>query len=428
MNPNEAGPIFDDKAERMLVACLMRSPDRIGDVAEIVAPADVYGDFSRTLYQSLLDMTAAGLPIDPYETGVYTVKTHPRLNDDRAWPDKLAATANLVATGVTATHYAERVRRFAIRRSVALLGTDLFRRAHDGDQDAGDLLTEVETLLLAQRRTPSKAERIGPIAERVAADIARRRTAGVAACGAPIGLPSVDNMLRGLRPGTLTVLAARTSVGKSVLAVQACESAALAERGTVLLFSLEMIREELAERLLAGVSGVRASDVASGILSDDDMVSVRGAAADMHRLPLVIDDRAGVSVADIASAARRHALREPVALIVVDYLQRLKPSNHRDQRYVQVGEMMRGLKTLAGELKIPVMTCAQLGRRAEDAEPNLGDLRESGDIEQDADAVLLLHRPGRAEQTTLFIAKNRSGQTGALKLWFDADALRFNEA
>jgi replicative DNA helicase len=241
-----------------------------------------------------------------------------------------------------------------------------------------------------------------------------------------IGLETFDDAVGGIFAGELVVLAARPSIGKTALAIQV--SRHVASKGRLVYFaSLEMDSTQFALRLVCASAGVPMASVRAGELGDGDVRAVGEAARSFGDVRIVIHDQPGLCVHEIRRACRRLAPKG-LGLIVVDYLQRVTPEDRRADRHLQIGQITWALKALALELKVPVLVLSQLGRAAEERnrktgmviEPRLSHLKESGDIEQDADMVLLLHRQQRAKEAELILAKNRQGEQGKFHLTFDA--------
>ena len=256
----------------------------------------------------------------------------------------------------------------------------------------------------------------------------------------PLGIPSLDAQLGGMRAGDMIILGARPSMGKTALAVQIAEAVARSGR-TVAMFEMEMTREALAHRAAASAAGVSIHDLRGGCLSAHAARRAMEAAEEHALLPLYVDDACGLATHEIASRARRAATLDPahpLGLIVIDYVQLAKAAlRHGEGRERVVAEISMAIKSLARSLRVPVLALAQLSRKAEDrsdGRPALGDLRDSGQLEQDADAVLLLHREVRVnpkcddpDAAEIIIAKQRQGPTGVINLRFDGDTQRFRD-
>ena len=244
-------------------------------------------------------------------------------------------------------------------------------------------------------------------------------------------------MTAGLQRSDLIILAARPAMGKTTLVTNLAYNVATIAKLPVLFFSLEMSKEQLIDRMLADASGVDSWNIRTGNLSDEDFSKLSEAMGEMAEAPIFIDDTPGLSVLEMRTKARRAAHDQPLGLIIVDYLQLMQASgNHNGNRVQEVSEISRGLKLIARELNVPLIALSQLSRSVESRTPpipQLADLRESGSIEQDADIVSFIYRPGYYEPdnpevqniTDLIIAKHRNGPVGKVQLYFHPERLRF---
>jgi replicative DNA helicase len=255
--------------------------------------------------------------------------------------------------------------------------------------------------------------------------------------GIRTGYRDLDNMTAGLQRSDLIILAARPAMGKTTLVTNLAYNVATIAKQPVLFFSLEMSKEQLVDRMLADASGVDAWNIRTGNLSDEDFSKLSEAMGEMAEAPIYIDDTPGLSVLEMRTKARRAAHDAPLGLVIVDYLQLMQGSGRDNGNRVQeVSEISRGLKLIARELNVPLIALSQLSRSVENRSPQipqLADLRESGSIEQDADIVSFIYRPGYYEPdnpefeniTQLIIAKHRNGPVGKIELYFHPERLRF---
>lgn len=358
-------------------------------------------------------------------------------------------------------HYFSILRKKRRRRKVIEVAELLLEGAYDEEREIEDVLGEAEELLLAAHGTEVAGPvRLGELVHEVVEDAGKayefRGTteARIAALGhLSTGLKEVDRMLTGLKAGQLVVIAGRPSMGKTALATNLAEHFSL--DGDVempgYVFSLEMTARELADRILAGRAGVPPQKLSSGFFTKTDLPNLQKIGAEVYRKPLYLDDAPKLTITDLKSRARLAKMRWGIRFFVVDYLQLVAGVSRKAEfsREREVAEVAEGLKALAKELNVPVIATAQLGRKAEERpnkRPTLGDLRESGQIEQAADVVGLLFReyyyltnkqlealeekdPERLEElrtgAELIIAKQRGGATGAVKLHWDAELTRF---
>jgi replicative DNA helicase len=262
----------------------------------------------------------------------------------------------------------------------------------------------------------------------------RQTRGGSSISGISSGYPDLDEVTAGFQNSEMIIIAARPSVGKTAFALNLIRNIAVDEKMSVLFCSLEQSRVEIVERLLCSHARVDAQKLRKGLMNAEDMERLIAASGVMRNAKIFIDDSPGQGMLRIAANARRLKLRNDLKMVVIDYLQLIEPENRRDPRQEQVAQISRRLKGLARELSIPVIALAQVNRSSEDRQdhkPRLSDLRESGSIEQDADTVMLLHRPERFEPgqheglTEVIIGKQRNGPVGEITLTFNKNMMRF---
>jgi replicative DNA helicase len=422
-------PPNDLEAERALLGCILLNP-RVLDDLDGLRPAHFYWERHAKLFGHLVTIHEAGKPIDSK-----LLVEHLRLHGDLeavGGADYIAELMGCVPYVHHARYYANIVKQKAARRALLETGHMLCREAYADRPSFDEVLDTAENALL---RLGSDATEHRPFSAAEAAAEARRTLEEAryrqGTLGLPTGLATFDAHYGGLFPGELIVLAARTSVGKTAMAMQITTYNALAGR-LVYFASCEMSASELLLRAACSLAGISLQAIRSGRASDAEHDRVEEALRELSSSALMVDDRPELSASSIRRETRR-LVRKGLALIVVDYLQLLVPPDRKLQRYEQVGQMTAGLKALARDLGVPVLVLAQLSRAAESAdEPKLSHLRESGSIEQDADVVLLLHRPeegieadGDTWAADLIVAKNRSGPTGRLRLDWDGVLMQF---
>jgi len=336
--------------------------------------------------------------------------------------------------------YAEIVRDHALRRAITRIGGEMAKIAAVVDRPATDALERAEQLLLTLSRATGSTEP-QHIAD-IAADGYERYAQLHEAenpddlCGLKTGFPDLDTLVDGLEPGNLIILAARPSMGKTSLALNIAQNVSRQGK-TAAVFSLEMSRQQLLDRVVAGVLGAESWKLKKGKLSDDEFARLTPLFDSLKEHPLYIDDDSDATLVNLRSKARRQQLKHGLDLLVVDYLQLIEVTDRMasENRTQQVTVISRSLKTLARELHCPIIALSQLSRRVEERNPPipiLSDLRESGAIEQDADVVLMMfresfynedcHNPG---MTDVYVRKNRNGPTGNVPLFFHADRMTF---
>ena len=253
--------------------------------------------------------------------------------------------------------------------------------------------------------------------------------------GLATGFIELDELLTGLRKGEMIVLAARPSVGKTTLAMNIAMHIAVVEKQPAAFFSLEMRKTEVAKRMLCAQAKIDMHQVGKGVLSEDERGRLIKASGELAQTQFFIDDTPGQTIFDIRPKSRRLKAQHDIKLVVIDYLQLMQQPRRAENRQVEVAEISRGVKALARELEVPVIALSQLNRDVEHSDrlPRLSDIRESGAIEQDADVVLLLHRPvvdtgegsEPTNEATVVVAKHRNGRTGKIQLQFQGEYVRF---
>lgn len=423
-----------DVAERAVLGCVLRDNGTLAEVLPLVGEEDFRTAAGRAVFAALCRLVAAGSRADAV---TLAEELHACGEVEKAGGYRyLVELLDVAAVPAGVLHYAEQVRDRSLLRSLCYACDEIKRDALEPHDSAAAVLERAERLVFglsgrAHGRGPVRLE----VAVNEALDRIDARRAGGSAAALPTGLRDLDELLGGLHGGELVVVAARTSVGKSAFALELLRRAVLA--GTpAFLASLEMGRAEVAERLLAAGARLDLRWLRDGGLSAGQAASLLAAAGPLRSARCWVDDAASQTAGRVAAHARRLRLREGVGLVVVDYLQLVEPESRRVPRQEQVAEATRRLKTLARELGVPVLALAQLNRGVEEHagnRPRLSDLRESGAVEQDADAVLLLHRPDyyepaeRPGQVDVIVAKNRNGPTGSLTLYFRRGEQRFED-
>lgn len=441
------GPTFERQlpqsmeAEKSVLGSILLLPQVYDDVALILRAEDFYSDANRRIYEHLLAMHNAGESIDP----MLLVERLRRAEQYEAIGGAayLAEIAQAVPTAAHAEYYARIVAEKAVLRSLIHAGTDIVHDAYDPTLETRTALSRAEEKVfgILEARGSGELSSISQVLLQ-AMDRIDARLEQNAQAGLETGFVDFDKMTGGLQDSELIILAARPSMGKTALAMNIAEHAAVQLRRPVMFVSLEMSAIELADRLLCSVAEVNSHRLRNGTISNEDRKKIIKTAGEISEAPLFIDDSPSRTMTEISANARRLKRREDLALIVIDYLQLIEPDNARDPRQEQVAKVARRLKGLARELKVPVLCLAQLNRQVEasrDNKPQLSHLRESGAIEQDADVVMFVHREEYYQtkeedreqfrgQAELLVRKQRNGPTGDVKLSWLSDFTRFRNA
>jgi len=346
-----------------------------------------------------------------------------------------------VPNAANVEYYAKIVRDKALLRELIVAGTDIAREAYDTRDEAMEVVEQAE-----RRIFEIAADQIGDQAVSIKGLLQQtfemlQDQDGKLITGLSSGYHALDELTSGFQPSELIILAARPSMGKTSFLLNIAEHMAVVDKVPVAMFSLEMSKEQIAQRLLAAYSRFDLRQMRRGMISAEDWTKLQLAAGDLEQAPIYIDDAPTLTMLQLGAKARRLKAAYDVKAIFVDYLQLMSYSGRVDSRQQQITEISQGLKALARDLKIPVITAAQLNRGPTDREshrPRMSDLRESGSIEQDADVVMLLHCEDYYHQgeenhkftgiTELIIAKQRNGPTGIVKLTFLKNCTRFESA
>lgn len=423
------------EAERGLLGALLLKPEAIHDVGDLVRPESFYAEKHRIIFEGMRELSERGEPIDILSLSErLTSKNALERIGGRAYLAELAGSAP--APG-NFSHYADLVARKFVMRSLIEAAYEISEAAYDESRDVVELLDDAEKRVYAIGNS-AQSHKFIALSEGLDAAwdrIDSKKDDGIR--GTPTGFPELDNLLSGLHPSDLIILAARPSMGKTSLALDIARNAAVRHGVPVGIFSLEMSSEQLVDRMLSAESYVDSWKMRTGrIRAEEDLAKIRDAMELLSKAPIYIDDKPGNNILAMRAVARRLKRERDIGLIIVDYLQLMAPTNTKasDSMVQQVTEISRSLKSLARELNVPVLALSQLSRAVEQrgGRPRLSDLRDSGSIEQDADVVMFIHRedkrnpdsdkPGIAE---ILIEKHRNGPTGKTELYFDEKRATF---
>lgn len=425
-------PPHDNDAELAVLGALLIDREAITIVSEVIKPDNFYSDINRIIYEAMLSLWDERQPIDLL-TLTSTLKKKKQL-DVVGGAAFLSSLANVVPTAANVEHYARIVRERYVRRSMISLGAQMTDIAFQEEKPASEILDEVEQSIFRVSQEHVQQGFIH-IKETLAESFDRLdelHKSGGHFRGVETGFTDLDNLLSGMQPSNLLILAARPGTGKTAFVINSSMFAA-SQKNPVAIFSLEMSKEELVDRLLVCKSEIDAWKLKTGRLNEQDFEKLSLAMGELAEYPIFIDDTPGISVAEIRTKARRLHLEHGLKMIVVDYLQLANAGKRFENRNQEVSYISQSMKNLARELRIPVLALSQLSRAVEhrggDKKPQLADLRESGAIEQDADVVMFLYTPD--EEITpqriirVLVAKHRNGATGEKELLFRGDKMKF---
>jgi replicative DNA helicase len=443
--PDRSPPQSPDAEEHVLACCLIDGSDTIARCLEArLTPEAFYTPANRLLFEVILDVYQKRPPVS-LEVLAEELKTRRQLEAVGGYPHLLQVTGKIPTTAHVG-YFIEKVREKHLLRELIKAATGAVEQCYGFTGGLEEFVDKVESDLfrVTQDRVSDAAQPMKDTVKEANAVIAKLKERSGELTGVATGFLDLDRMTFGLQRGEMIVLAARPSVGKTALALNIADHAAIPRKAslaptTTLIFSLEMTAAALAMRMLCSRSDVRFGRIRDGATDNEDMDKLARASRELAAAPLFIDDSASLSIMEIRAKARRLHSRQPLGLIVIDYLQLISPTKTDIPREQQVAEASRGIKALAKELDVPVLVLSQLNRSMEkdERQPRLSDLRESGSIEQDADVVLMLYRPpppkDRPDDSQdepvkvhdLIVAKQRNGPVGQFKLTFQRDLTRF---
>ena len=413
------------EAEQSVLGSILIDSRCVTDVIGLVTPDDFYLRQNREIYEAIYTMFNFSQTIDPV-TVLDKLKELGYYHDNSR--DYILQLMEITPTAANVVRYANIVREKSMLRGLSQAATDIHEMVHTEIGTPAEMLESAEKKIYALRKGErgDSLEKIGVTLHKVFDRLTELSQSESAIPGLSTGLRDLDTKINGLNNSDLLLVAARPAMGKSAFALNIGVNVAKKYKKTVAIFNLEMSREQLAMRLLANESFVELQKLATGKLSDEEWQKLCMASAALSQTDIRIDDNPSVTVADINAKCRR---LENLGLIIIDYLQLMQGSGYgknNENRVVVVGEISRSLKIMAKELNVPVICLSQLSRAVEsrtDKRPILSDLRESGAIEQDADAVMFLYRDEYYNQNSedkgiaeCIVGKNRHGETGTVKL------------
>ncbi|MBI3577229.1 replicative DNA helicase [Candidatus Gottesmanbacteria bacterium] len=428
-------PPHDDVAEQSVLGAILIDKDAMVDVAEFLRPAHFYKDANAAIFGAMMELYEGHEPID-----VLTVTA--QLKKDGGLADVGGSSyvndlLNVVPTSAHAEKYGRIIMDHAVKRNLVVAAAKITEMAFKEEGSAREIVDHAEQEIFALAQAATRRDFI-PIKDALAASFDRldelhKKAGGLR--GVATGFVELDNKLAGMQDANLLILAARPGTGKTAMVLNIAQYVAVHDKTPVGIFSLEMSKEELVDRLLVGQADIDAWRLKTGKLSDDDFTRLSEAMGELAEAPIYIDDTPGMNIIEMRTKARRLQVEHGVKLIIVDYLQLADSGRHYDNRVQEVSIISQSLKNLARELRVPVLACSQLSRAVEargSKVPELSDLRESGSIEQDADVVMFLYREeqdmtqwGEQIATKLRIAKHRNGPLAEIDLVFRGDRIRF---
>jgi replicative DNA helicase len=433
-------PPHSVEAEQAVLGGLLLDPAAWDNIADVVRQEDFYRPDHRLIFGAIAAVAGDGKPCD-----VVTVSGHLERSgqlDEAGGLAYLGTIARDTPTAANARAYAQIVRERSLLRQLIEAGTQIAAGVYNNDgQSARELVDRAEQRVFAIAegtfRGREGARAVRDLLPAVIDQIDEWHSNPDKLRGLPTGFTEFDKLTGGLRPGDLVIIAGRPSMGKTTLAINMAEYAAVhpATRASVAVFSMEMPSEQVITRMLASVGGVPLSNLRSGRISDEDWVRITGATSQLSEAKIFVDETPALNPTELRARARRIKREHGLSLILVDYLQLMQVPGTQENRATEIAEISRGLKALAKELQVPVIALSQLNRAVEQREhkrPVMSDLRESGSLEQDADIILLIYRDEVYDKNTtkkgvaeIDLVKHRNGEIGTFLLTFQGQFTRF---
>ncbi|NLW56112.1 MAG: replicative DNA helicase [Firmicutes bacterium] len=423
------------EAERSTLGAMLLEKEAIYRAMEILRPEDFYRENHRLIYQTVLDLTNRGEPVD-----LVTVTEELRQKnalEKVGGITYLTELASAVPTAAHVEHYSRIVEEKSLLRQLIHAATEIVTSSYEAQDEVESIIDRAENTIFAitNRRSGQTVINLKDILIKTFEQVEKLYESRGAVTGVPTGFADLDRITAGLQPSDLIILAARPSMGKTTFALNIAEHVAVQLKLPVIVFSLEMSKEQLAMKLLCSEAGVDNQRIRTGNLKEEDWPRLSHALGRLSEAAMYIDDSPNLSVMQVRAKARRVKAERGLGLIVIDYLQLMQGRGRVESRQQEVSEISRGLKALARELSVPVIALSQLSRAVEQRQnkrPTLSDLRESGSLEQDADLVCFLYREDYYEPETekkniteFIIAKHRNGPLGSVEFLFQKEYSKF---
>ncbi len=432
-------PPQDLDSEQALLGSMLLAHDSYYEVADIINSKSFYSERNRMVWESIAELINRKIPVDAVTLA--TDLREKKVLDQIGGASYIAEIVNTVGSAANIKYYAQIVAKKDMLRKLINASNKISEMSFDEAHPLEHILEEAEREVYEITSNGGGSQRLIAVKELIEEAWTRIERLqdgdGAALRGIPSGIPKLDHILSGFQKSDLIILAARPSVGKTSLVMDFVRNAAVNHGHFCAVFSLEMSKEQLFDRMLAAQSKVDGWKLRTGNLDmHHDIERLQNGLNDLAKAPIYIDDTPGNNIVNMRSVLRRLKAERPIELIVVDYLQLMNTTKNYDSMVNQVTDISRSLKQLAKEFKAPVIALSQLSRSVEQrgGKPRLSDLRDSGSIEQDADIVMFIHRDDKYgeenkinNQVELLIEKHRNGATGMINLIFDAKRTSFSE-
>ena len=430
-------PPHSVESEQSILGSILLDKDAIITVAETITPSDFYKDAHRVIYESMMALNNKNEPID-----MVTLTDELRKRgylDDIGGVTYLTSLSTIVPTTSNVKYYAEIVKEKSVLRQLIKASNDIINLGYGSGESAEDVLDFAEKKIfdISQERTNDDFKPINQVLMDTYDMIESIYSNKSDVTGVTTGFKDLNKKINGLQRTDLILVAARPAMGKTAFALNLVQNAAIKGHASVAVFSLEMSKEQLAQRMIASQSNVELKKMKTGTLNDADWPRIISAMAVMSDAKIFIDDTPGIKINELRSKCRKLKMESGLDLVMIDYLQLMESDSKNESRQQEISKISRSLKILAKELDCPVVALSQLSRAPEqraDHRPVLSDLRESGAIEQDADIVMFLYRDEyyhsdseKKDLAEVIIAKNRHGETGSVELVWMGSIQRFGD-
>lgn len=428
-------PPHSIEAEESILGSMIIDKTAINTAVEIIRPEDFYKELNGEIFQAISDLFNKNEPVD-----LITLQEELRRRDSLERVGGVSYLANLsggVATTANTEYYCKIVDEKSTLRKLIRSSNDTIAHAYDDNEEVATIIEQAEKNIFDITQG-SQREGFSPIDEVLLDSFAKIEEMAAnkgGLTGLTTGFLDIDMKLSGLQKSDLILLAARPSMGKTALGINIATNSALKAGAKAAIFSLEMSKEQLVQRMIAGTAHVDLQKIISGRLNEDEWLKIINSMGPLSKAEVYIDDTAGISLMEMKAKCRRLKIESGLDLVVIDYLQLMEMEGRTENRQQEISSISRGLKALAKEIDCPVIALSQLSRAPElrtDHRPILSDLRESGAIEQDADVVMFLYRDDYYNEDSekknigeLIIAKHRNGPTGTLELVFKKEYTKF---
>ncbi len=429
-------PPHDVDAEQAILGSMLTDQDAVIDAMEVLKPEDFYREDNKFIYQAIINLYNRGEPID-----IITVKaelTSMQKFEAVGGIEYLATLPDKVPLVANADKYIKIVEEKSILRQLIKAANEIQSLGYAQNEEIDNIVDQSEKMIfnIMQGKNQKGYTQIKDVLVETFAELEKLYNQKETITGVPTGFADLDYKTAGLHNSDLVLIAARPAMGKSAFALNIATYAAINTKKPVVIFNLEMSKEQLVNRMLCSEAMVDSNKIRTGKIDEEDWIKLATALGPLSEAPIYIDDTPGISVAEIRAKCRKLKLEKNIGLVVIDYLQLIQGSGKRNaSREQEISEISRSLKILAKELDVPVIALSQLSRAAEarqDHRPMLSDLRESGAIEQDADIVMFLYRDDyynpdseKKNIAEVILAKHRAGSTGTVELLWMGNYTKF---